>query len=311
MNYEPLVSVVIPCFNSEAWISETLLSVFKQTYSNVEVIVIDDGSTDDTKNIVLNYKNKVHYYYQKNKGPSAARNLGVKKSKGEYIAFLDSDDLWELTKISKQIKFLKANKDIHLVFSNVNIMNEEGVILYTHYNEVPSDKKEIIKYFFSGRITMNTPTIVARKDSILTIGGFDEELPLREDHFFLMKMAQKYNIYHFKEPLVNRRVSQQSMSNSINVEKIFELNNPFLIKSIELFPYLAKYRKSVYSKTNASIGKGYWKSGYYSKGSKYMLKAIYYNPLKLRNYIFLLLIIFRVKLNNLNKMKLKVRTMFN
>lgn len=306
----PLVSVIIPCFNSEKWLSETLSSVFNQTYTNIEVIVVDDGSIDNTKKIVLNHSKKIFYYYQKNKGPSAARNLGIKKSKGEYIAFLDSDDLWEKNKLSKQISYLENNKDVHLVFSNVTIMNEKGDRLYIHSNEVPSERKEIIKKFFMGQITMNTPTIVARKDSVLNIGGFDEELPLREDHFFLMIMAHNYKLFHFKEPLVNRRVNQQSMSNSINVEKIFKLNEPFLEKSLAEFPYLSKCSKDVYSKLNSAAGRGYWKIGNHIKSIKYMIKAIYYTPFKVRNYIFLFLVFFRFKHKQLENIKLKLRTKY-
>lgn len=305
-----LTSVIIPCFNSERWILETLSSVYSQTYPNIEVIVVDDGSVDNTKELVLSFDEKISYYYQENKGPSAARNLGIKKARGDYIAFLDSDDVWEQDKLSKQVNFLEKNEDVHLVFSNVTLINEQGETLYTHFNKVPSEKDEIIKKFFEGNITMNTPSIVARRDSVINAGGFDEELPLREDHFFLMMMTHKYKIFHFKEPLVKRRVSQQSMSNSIEPEKVFNLNTPFLLKSLEEFPFLSKYKKSVYSRMNATIGKGYWKNGNYTEGLKYMIKTIYYNPFKLSNYLFIIIILFRLEYQGIERLKWKARKRF-
>ncbi|WP_010648178.1 glycosyltransferase [Oceanobacillus massiliensis] len=303
----PLVSVIIPCFNSGEWMGETLSSVFDQTYPNIEVIVIDDGSTDNTKEIVLNYSDEILYYYQKNKGPSAARNLGAKKARGKYIAFLDSDDVWEDNKLSLQVGYLEKNKNVQLVFSNVNLINEKGEHLYSHFNRVPIGKKEIIMKFFLGEITMNTPTIVVKRDSLLNVGGFDEELPLREDHFFLMMMTHKYEIFHFKELLVNRRVSTKSMSNSLNVEKIFKMNEPFILKSVKKFPFLSNYKKNVYSRVYSAIARGYWKKRNYLKALLYIIKSIYNKPLKLRNYIFFFLILLRVNYKYMESAKWKLK----
>lgn len=305
MEEHPLVSIVIPCFNSEKWISETLSSVFSQTYTNIEVIVVDDGSIDRTKEIVLGYNKPVSYYYQKNKGPSVARNVGIKKAKGKYVAFLDSDDLWEKDKLNKQVNYLENNKDVHLVFSNVTLINEKGEHLGTHINQVPTEKEELIKKFFLGQISMNTPTIVARKNSVLKIGGFDQDLPRREDHYFLMRMADKYKIVHFKEPLVKRRISDESMSNAISDERILELNKPFVLKSVDKFSFLKKYEKKFYSKLNSIIGRYYWKKDHYTKGFKFMMKSIYGEPFKFRNYVILLLILLRFKYENIESMKQK------
>ncbi|WP_171051758.1 glycosyltransferase family 2 protein [Alteribacter natronophilus] len=308
MEKKPLVSVIVPCFNSERWIHETLGSIFDQSYPNIEVIVVDDGSTDNTKSIVENYTNKVMYYYQKNKGPSAARNLGLKKANGEYIAFLDSDDLWEKEKLSEQIQFLEKNRDVHLVFSNVTVMNEEGVCLYIHSNKVPIDREQLVKKLFLGQITMNTPTITARKESVISVGGFDEKLPLREDHFFLMLMAHEFKVFHFTKPLVKRRVNEKSMSNTVNADNIFDLNEPFILKSFDKFPYLAKYRRNVYSRLCMGTGKGYWKTENRKKSLKYMVRSLYYDPIQVRNYIFVLFVLSGLSYSKLETIKRSVRT---
>ncbi|MFK3936219.1 glycosyltransferase family 2 protein [Alkalihalobacillus sp. NPDC078783] len=303
----PLVSVIIPCYNCEKWIAETIASVFNQTYKNIEIIIVDDGSTDNTKSIVKNIKDVI-YYFQDNSGPSAARNLGIEKSNGKYIAFLDSDDLWNEDKLLKQINFLENNPDVHLVFTNVTLINETGKVLYTHYNKVPTEKSELIRKFYEGEIVMNTPTILARGDSINYIGGFNENLPLREDHYFLMKMANVFKIVHFKEALVKRRVNDQSLSSTVDSEKVFKLNKPFLEESINSFPYLSRFEKNVYSRMNFAVGKTYWKKRHKKFALKYIYKSMSDRPLKIKNYIFFIIIILQFKYEDIEKLKWKIRT---
>jgi len=126
------VSTIIPAYNCERYIKETIESVLSQTYKDIELIIIDDGSTDRTGEIVRSFESKVEYIRQsKNTGPSAARNRGIEKAKGEYIAFLDGDDVWMPTKIEEQIKLLESNKDIALVYSNGYNVNLSGLKLHT------------------------------------------------------------------------------------------------------------------------------------------------------------------------------------
>ncbi|NMA75367.1 MAG: glycosyltransferase [Bacteroidales bacterium] len=308
MSNNPLVSVIIPCFNSEKWIIETLDSVRNQSYSNIEIIIVDDGSTDNTRYLVNEYGKDIIYLYQENKGPSAARNLGIKNAQGKYVAFLDSDDLWESHKLLEQISFLEKNSDVALVFSNVKVIDEGGNYLYTHYNQVPTEKRELITAFFMGKIGMNTPTIVVRKEAVDSVGGFDESLPMREDHFFLMSMADRYSIKHFKEPLVRRRINEGSMSDSVEMGKAFKLFEPFVNKSVKQFPYLGKYKRHAMAKINMAAGTGYWKHGDFNNSVKSMLKAIWLNPFKIRNYISIVFALVRVKYDCFLKVKMKLKT---
>src|SRR4030042_4827818 len=102
----PKVSVIIPTYNRGNLVLESIQSVFAQTFSDYEIIVIDDGSTDNTREVLHPYLSKLTYIYEKNSGQSFARNIGILASKGEYIAFLDSDDLWEPEKLETQVKLL-------------------------------------------------------------------------------------------------------------------------------------------------------------------------------------------------------------
>jgi len=108
----PKVSVIIPTYSYSKYIEKAINSVLAQTYRDFEIIVVDDGSTDNTRKIIeTKYKDKVRYFYQENKGASAARNKGIKESKGEYLAFLDQDDLFHPLSLEKKVDFLNRNSE--------------------------------------------------------------------------------------------------------------------------------------------------------------------------------------------------------
>ncbi|HJS00141.1 MAG TPA: glycosyltransferase family 2 protein [Flavobacterium sp.] len=124
----PLVSVIIPTFNSEKYISDTIISVQNQTYQNWEIILVDDGSTDETKNIITSFltDKRIQFYpLENNSGTGVARNLGVLKASGRYISFLDADDLWKAEKLQKQINFMKTN-NLPFTFSFYDCIDEQG-----------------------------------------------------------------------------------------------------------------------------------------------------------------------------------------
>src|SRR5690349_3602213 len=108
----PKVSVIIPTYNRAQFIARAVDSVLEQTYKDFEIIVIDDGSSDNTQEILKAYEGKIRYVYQQNKGISAARNRGIQEAKGEYIAFLDSDDVWKPEKLSVQVAILDVNPHV-------------------------------------------------------------------------------------------------------------------------------------------------------------------------------------------------------
>jgi glycosyltransferase involved in cell wall biosynthesis len=295
MNKKPLVSVVIPIYNSKSWILETLNSVFEQTYDKFEVIIVDDGSTDKTREILDKYikKNKIKYFYQKNKGPAAARNLGASKAKGKYIAFLDSDDLWKKEKLQIQVDFLVDNPEYKLVFSNVDVIDEEKKFLFKNKNLVPKHEKKLIKEFFMGNINMNTPTILVDKNTFKKIGGFSEELLHREDHFFLMEIVNRFLFKHMEKSLVKRRIRENSLSTNLskdlkNPEKRLKYYEPFIKKSINKFDFLKKHEKFVYAKIYKKIAIKYFMMANKKRARFYIIKSIKNNPMNLKIYLLFL-----------------------
>jgi teichuronic acid biosynthesis glycosyltransferase TuaG len=121
---EPLVSVVIPTYNRASFLKQTIESVLNQTYKNIELIVVDDGSTDNTKDVISPYLHRIQYIFTENKGPAHARNIGMKTSKGKYISLLDSDDEFLPFKIEAQVSLMEKNPDIGMVFSEFSASGE-------------------------------------------------------------------------------------------------------------------------------------------------------------------------------------------
>ena len=127
----PEISVIIPTFNYGKYIERAIDSILTQTYQDFEIIVVDDGSTDNTKEIIRSKKSdKIRYFYQENKGAPAARNKGIVESKGKYIAFLDADDEWLPTKLEKQVdKFQKSSNKVALIYGWARIIDEKVMCL--------------------------------------------------------------------------------------------------------------------------------------------------------------------------------------
>ena len=125
MKKKNFVSIIIPCYNSQQFIRRAINSVLKQSYRNFEIIAVNDGSKDSTSSILDEFKKKIKIIHIKNSGPSVARNIGIRKSKGELISFLDSDDYWHKDKLKIQVNFMNKYEDIKIVTSNLWSINKK------------------------------------------------------------------------------------------------------------------------------------------------------------------------------------------
>ncbi len=229
ISLNPLVSVVVPSYNGEKYLEEALLSIFGQTYRHYEVIVVDDGSaTDAVRRICEKYKDKIRYIrHQYNKGLSTARNEGIMKSKGKYIAFLDDDDVWLQDKLEKQVAFyekLESQENrIGLVYSGLCVIDESGKVLHKGlYSSAGNNYPKILFFDFVG-----TPSSVMTKRSVLNqVGFFDDEMRGREDYDMWIRIAKKYPVYSLNEFLTKYRVRRNTLSKNPDImvsglERIF------------------------------------------------------------------------------------------
>lgn len=211
---KPLVSVVIPAYNKGDIIKETIDSALAQTYPNIEIIVINDGSTDNTAEIVKSIKDdRIKYYYQPNSGlPAKPRNKGVELAKGEYVAFLDHDDLWMENKLEKQISIIEKDPQIALVTSNALF------ILTDKKTNIPIIKGVKSGYFndrdFLPEMNVIQSTALIKKSVFIEMKGFDESPDLRaaEDYDLWLRMYPKYLCYYLNDCLAYYRKYDSSSS---------------------------------------------------------------------------------------------------
>jgi glycosyltransferase involved in cell wall biosynthesis len=189
----PLVSIVIPAYNSEKYVADAVKSVLQQTYVSREVIVVDDGSTDGTAAALKPFSDVVRYLHQTNRGEPAARNLGIRNARGEYIAFVDADDLWLPEKLARQMAYLAAHPNCAFVYTDMSTFDEHGVI-------DPSVKVRFHLTFPTGNIfrplfyetLFGSGSMVFRKDCVEKTGYFDEEFLVGSDYEMWLRLARHF-----------------------------------------------------------------------------------------------------------------------
>lgn len=200
----PLVSVVIPAYNAGPFLGEALDSVFAQGYADLEVIVVDDGSTDNTREVAESYGDRIRYIRQDNAGASAARNRGIREAKGDFVAFLDADDLWVPSKLQKQLELFDQRPELGMVITDCIAFGEWGEYV------PPGDKRERLMvgdicqniFLYSG---VGTPSVMVRREVFDKVGMFNENLPLAEDDNMWIRIAADYPVELIDEVLVRVR----------------------------------------------------------------------------------------------------------
>src|SRR5687767_8592890 len=200
-----LVSVVIPAFNEEAFIAAAIDSVLAQSYSPIECLVVDDGSTDATARVVDSFEGAVGLLHQANRGEPAARNAGIRASRGEFIAFLDADDLWHPDKLVRQIELLASRPQIAAAYCAVEIVDAE----LNHVGFLPVPKADAA---LRNTLLLEHPFVpgfgstgVVRREVFEEVGLFDEHLRIGADREFICRVASRFPVEGIADPLVRYR----------------------------------------------------------------------------------------------------------
>lgn len=178
---KPLVTVILATFNRKAYLREAIESVLKQTYAHFELIIIDDGSTDDTAKMVKMFTDpRIEYHFQENQGRSIARNLGLSLAKGEFVTFIDSDDLYLIHKLEQQVDYLQNHPQIGMIYTSAYSINDYGQMQKHQFKaKVSGWIYHDIAFFVP--VTITLPTVMIRRDILKTVGGFDELMARFED----------------------------------------------------------------------------------------------------------------------------------
>jgi glycosyltransferase involved in cell wall biosynthesis len=226
----PAVSVIMPVFNGARYINTAIDSILKQSFQDIELIVVDDGSRDGTANIVSSIGDKrVKYIYQENQGSSSAINRGMQIAKGNLIAHCDCDDIWNREKLKKQVAILETDLDIVLAGTWAIIIDEQGKRIGTHKHTSKSRKLKLELIF---RNPFVHSSILYRKNVAQDIGGYltDSDHAPPEDYEFITRMATKGKIINIEELLVryrhhdcgvSKRQADQIRSNSVEISRLY------------------------------------------------------------------------------------------
>lgn len=229
MDSKGLVSIITPTYNRRDFIVDAIESVIAQTYSDWELLIVDDGSTDDTKDLITPYLQdpRISYTYQSNHGQAYARQQALKSAKGQYVAFLDSDNLWLPERLEKEIVQLDANPDIDVCYGDLITIDEQG-------NELSRENMKrysgdiaplMIRQNF---VSMNTTLI--RKEAIERVGGFRSSVARGDDYDLYLRMSAESKFLYIKEYLAKYRVMENQISSNKEARftSDFEIINHFI-----------------------------------------------------------------------------------
>lgn len=276
----PKVSITLPCYNGEAYIGEAIESILNQTHPNFELVIVNDGSTDNTKKVIQQYlyDNRIKFIESKNnKGLSEARNKTIEESTGEYIGFIDCDDRWLPDKLEKQLKYLENNEDVDFVHSDVYHIDSTGKIIGQRKNKVPHDnatKKEFLKRLFLGNFIIQI-TVLARRKSFEKAGLFDPKLKVSPDYDMWLRIAKEFNTGYIEAPLAKKRYHENNLSG--NYTQMFKDWQIILSKTINNNPHLERYKKKRLSLMHFGVANAAYYRHNIKEAKADILKALYYD----------------------------------
>ncbi len=272
-----MVSVVIPAFNRASTLKKAIGSVFSQTYKDFELIVVDDGSEDDTSDLVSSFNGRLRYIKQKNKGPASARNLGIKNAKSDLIAFLDSDDWWDEEKLVLQIEAMRQNPQ-YLISHTQEIWYRNGEFL----NQKKKHRK-FHGYIFDKCLPLcvvSMSTVMVRKQLFDKIGLFDEGLPCCEDYDFWLRASVKHSFYLLGKPLTLKdggRPDQVSSVYATGIDRFRIQAIAKVLKSGMLNNAQKRLAVQELKKKCQVYGNGCLKHGKPEEGKRYLGLSLHFN----------------------------------
>jgi alpha-1,3-rhamnosyltransferase len=271
-NNLPLVSVVVPCYNHEKYVKETIESIINQTYKNIELIVIDDGSKDNSVSVIQELADKYGFTFihRPNKGLSATLNEGIKLSKGKYFSAIASDDILMLEKIEKQVEFMESNPEYGMCYGKIVYFEDsiKNTSEYSNSNKQGWVFDDLLNY----GCFIPAPSTFMRKEVFESVGGFDKNLWI-EDWDMWLRISQKYQVGYIDEYLAYYRkhdtnISSQSLKMYKAEKQILEK-----YKDYENFDNVIKNKKIVWF---SLLSRKYKKEAmkYFMHSIKYLLVDI-------------------------------------
>ena len=281
---DPLVSVIIPAYKAGQYIEKTVRSVLAQTHQNLELIIVDDGSPDNQATVIgplVAEDDRARYIKQENGGVSSARNHGYRLSKGDFLAFLDADDIWLPNNLEKKLAKFASDKDFGLVHSDMAIMNGKTELT----GETKAGKEGYLLddlLSWTGTCVPTPSSILVKREVVEKVGGFDLELSNSADQEFFFRVAKHYKIGRVPEVTWWYRIHDNNMHSNIPVMEKDVLLAYQRAEENQLFKS-QKFRNRCFSNMYMIMGASWWGDGHNKwKGTQYLLKALWTNPASIK-----------------------------
>jgi glycosyltransferase involved in cell wall biosynthesis len=288
---EPQVSVVIPTYNAANVLTQAIDSALAQTYRPFEIIVIDDGSSDNTPDLLRAYGDRIRSLRQDNSGVYAARNRGIRAARGRYIAFLDADDVWLPGKLQRQVEILDKQPEFPVIHTDTALIDAEGCLLKaaTNPRRQSVNGRVFEEFFRSNMAVILLSTVILRRECFDRTGLFDERHRSVVDQIFFLRLAWHFPIYFIPEPLVKYRVTPGSLSRGNvgrNLEIREQLLREFIAEHPDYFDARPDLLRNKWQSFHLDAAGQLWNAGQYAAAHRHFSTVRAVNP---RAFLFWLL----------------------
>ena len=274
---EDAVAVIIPTFNHARYVARAVQSVLDQTHRPAEVIVVDDGSSDNTSEVLASFGSRIRAVRQENRGVAAARNLGAKLSTSPLLAFLDADDAWHLTKLERQVERLAAEPGIGLVNCGLEEVDETGRTLGYRAEGLGGWVARELFLLHDGVAPAGGSTVLIPRAVFDSVGGYDERLSTSADWDLSLRIATRYPIEFISEPLVLYTLHGGGMH--LNIATMEHDTRLAFQKAFASAPEtFAPLRREALSRLYMILGASYFTNGNPRRGTRLIAKSILYRP---------------------------------
>lgn len=269
----PEVSVIIPTYNSASFVGDAVESALDQTFTDFEVLVIDDGSTDDTERVLEKYASSVRYIHQANGGVAVARNRGIEESRGRLVAFLDADDTWYPRKLERQVAALGKGSDCRACYSAFTVVDSK--LLPLRINRSERRGKALEDLLMRGNVIGSICTVVCERSLFSEVGGFDPLLSQCADWEMWIRLAAHTEFLYLDEPLVTYRQHNSNMSRSATLlehDSFLVLEKGYALRNLP--PSLHARRRAAFARNYMVLAGTYFHAHRYLDFARCALRAV-------------------------------------
>lgn len=280
----PTVSVVIPAYNAARYLSQAVDSALGQTFRDVEVVVVDDGSTDDTPARLAAYGERIRTLRQANSGVALARNAGTAAARGRYVAFLDADDVWQPEKIERQLEALTQPPGARASYTAFDLVSAD--LTPQEVRRTARAGSLVEDLLCLGNVVGTPSTVVCERDLLLDVGGFDPDLSLGADWDLWLRLALRTTFSYVDEPLVRYRVHEGNMSRDV---ALLERDSVRLLEKALANPAvparLRSARRRVLGRNDRVLAGSYLRAGRVADGLRCAARAVIRHPAELGYFL--------------------------